>query len=268
MIDTHAHLDFPEFDKDREEVIQRFFSQGGTAIINIGVDLERSRKSIEIAERHEKIFATIGFHPHEAGENKSLPDDPAFEELKTIAQKKKVKAIGEIGLDYFYYKSKEQIELQKELFLRQIKIADDLNLPVVVHCRDAWEDLYEMISEWKKNKFVLHCYSGGAEDTEKFLKLQNVFFSFSGNITYPKPEDRAKKLSEAVQAIPLDRMMLDSDSPFLAPQSQRGKRNEPIFIEYIAKKVSEIKKIEVEKVIENTTKNAIDFFQLPQSFAP
>ena len=125
MIDTHAHLDFKDFDEDREEVIQRFFSQGGKAIINIGVDLERSRKSIDIAQSHDNIFASVGFHPHEAGENKSLPKESAFEEIETIAENKKVKAIGEIGLDYFYYKNKEQIELQKELFLRQIKIADD-----------------------------------------------------------------------------------------------------------------------------------------------
>ncbi|MDP1846093.1 MAG: TatD family hydrolase [Candidatus Moranbacteria bacterium] len=262
MIDTHAHLDFPEFDKDREEVIARFFENGGKAIVNIGVDLETSEKSIELAENHEKIFAAVGFHPHRAGEKLSLPTNDDIEELKKLATHKKVKAIGEIGLDYFNYKDPEQIKQQKTLFKKQLKIADEAGLPVVMHCREAWNDLFEMIQSEKNIRFVLHCYSGEKKDTEKFLELPNVCFSFSGNITYPKPIERAEKLAEAVKMIPLERTMLDSDSPFLAPQQARGKRNEPSYVRYIAEKIAEIKEISIEKVEKTTDENANEFFGL------
>ncbi len=262
MIDTHAHLDFPEFNEDREEVISRFFSNGGKAIINVGVDLKRSRKSVEIAETHKNIFAAVGFHPHEAGENNRIPSSKEFQELEDLVKKKKVRAIGEIGLDYFYYKEQDQKRLQKELFEKQIKIAEKLKLPVVIHCRDAWEDLYKIISgsRFKISNYQLHCYSGEKEDTEKFLKLPNVWFSFSGNITYPKPLERADKLVEAVKMIPLRRMMLDSDAPFLSPQQFRGKRNEPAYVRHIAGKIAEIKEKNDEEVEKITDGNAEKFF--------
>ncbi len=279
MIDTHAHLDFENFDEDREEVISRFFESGGKAIINIGVDLETSKKSIALAESHENIFASVGFHPHDAGEKLSLPTDEDIEELKKMASHEKVRAIGEIGLDYFYYKDPEQIKQQKILFEKQLKTASALGLPVVIHCREAWEDLFEIISKFSQSsafpfrelssrisskpsfsKFVLHCYSGEKKDTEKFLKLPNVHFSFSGNITYPKPVSRSEKLIEAVQMIPLDRIMLDSDSPFLSPQAMRGKRNEPANVRYIAEKIAEIKEISVEDAEKKTDENAERFF--------
>jgi TatD DNase family protein len=262
MIDTHAHLDFENFDKDREEVISRFFESGGKAIVNIGVDLATSKKSIALSQKHEDIFAAVGFHPHDAGEKLSLPTADDFEEMKKIATHKKVKAIGEIGLDYFYYKGPEQIEQQKMLFEKQLKMANELKLPIVIHCREAWPNLYEIISKYKDQKFQLHCYSGLKEDTEKFLQLPNVHFSFSGNITYPKPAERAEKLSEAVRMIPLERIMLDSDSPFLAPQEFRGKRNEPSYVKYIAQKITQMKNVSAEEVEKITDKNAIEFFNL------
>jgi TatD DNase family protein len=271
MIDTHAHLDFKDFDEDREDVISRFFSARGKAIINIGVDLERSRKSVEIAESHENVFASTGMHPEYFMEHGTLNMEQIFLEIKKLAKNKKVVAIGETGLDYFSHTGEiitdGQKENQKAGFLAQIEIAQELNLPVIVHCRNAWEDLFEIVSKFlrlnlKNQKFVLHCYSGNRDDTEKFLKLPNVYFSFSGNITYPKPIERTEKLAEAVRMIPLDRIMLDSDSPFLAPQEMRGKRNEPIFVEYIAKKIALIKEIGFTEVEYVTNKNAIGFFSL------
>lgn len=329
MIDTHAHLDFPQFDQDREEVISRSFDSGVRAIINVGVDLERSRKSVEIAKRRENIFASVGLHPDffTRGDlaNRGNWGDQ-IEELQELAKHEKVVAIGECGLDYYRIKKPdfsrgnpvsagEIKENQKRGFLAQIEIARELNLPVIVHCRDvypvasgktpewfgAWEDLYEIISSFLRSNlkntkniksdifqspafpfprfhrgnsskpdftgipqgrtfFVLHCYSGEKKDTEKFLKLPNVYFSFSGNITYPKPVERAEKLAEAVRMIPLDKIMLDSDSPFLAPQEFRGKRNEPIFIKYIAKKIAEIKEINEGEVEKITDENARKFF--------
>jgi TatD DNase family protein len=267
MIDTHAHLDFKDFDGDREEVISRAFDNGVKAIINIGVDLATSREGIELAEKHEHIFAAVGFHPHDAEEALSLARDDDFVELKKLAEHEKVVAIGEIGLDYSRFNVAQQIEGQKKLFAKQMDLAREQNLPVIVHCRDAWEDLYEIISNFSESRtfFVLHCYSGDKKDTKKFLELKNVYFSFSGNITYPKPADRAEKLAEAVRMIPLERMMLDSDCPFLAPQEFRGKRNEPAYVEYIADRIAQIKGISVGEVEKATDENAGKFFCITQN---
>ncbi len=265
MIDTHAHLDFPEYDEDREEVISRAFDNGVKKIVNVGCDLERSRSSVKLAGKCENIFASVGLHPHEFNDQRSVEKD-WIRELKKLAEDKKVVAIGEIGLDHFSHTADpitiEQKENQKKGFVAQIGLAQELNLPVIVHCRDAWEDLFKIISDYQQLKFVLHCYSGNKGDTEKFLELPNVYFSFSGNITYPKPEDRAEKLVAAVKMIPLERMMLDTDSPFLAPQERRGKRNEPVNVRYIAEKIAEIKEISLEEVEKTTDKNAIIFFGL------
>ncbi|OGI26312.1 MAG: hypothetical protein A3J76_03540 [Candidatus Moranbacteria bacterium RBG_13_45_13] len=308
MIDTHAHLDFPEFDEDREEVIRRAFDNGVKAIVNIGVDLERSRKSIEIAKKHEGVFASVGLHPDFFNKVKKEFSIFNFQfsnnskikkllnKLRKLARNQKVVAIGETGLDYFNHMNEPvtgaQKGNQKAGFLAQIEIAKELKLSVIVHCREAWSDLYEIIKNFQfsifpaaagprqgggnfqtnpngqilKNKkisntkFVLHCYSGEKKDTEKFLKLPNIYFSFSGNITYPKPAERAEKLAEAVKMIPLDRIMLDSDAPFLAPQCRRGKRNEPMLIRHIADKIAEIKGISAEEVEKATDKNAEKFF--------
>ncbi len=292
MIDTHAHLDFPEFDEDREEVISRAFDNGVKKIINVGVDLERSRKSIAIAQTHKNIFVSVGLHPDYFSEQETVNSEQQdwIGDLKELARNEKVVAIGETGLDYHQRSvnsDQETIDFeeikknQKKGFLVQIEIAKELGLPVIVHCRDAWEDLHKIISSFfqspafplrrtsRRNsskpdfpKFVLHCYSGEKKDTEKFLKLPNVYFSFSGNISYPKPVERAGRLAEAVRMVPLDKIMLDSDSPFLAPQEFRGKRNEPLYVKYIAQKISQIKGISEKEVEEATDENAKGFFEI------
>ncbi|MFA5926368.1 MAG: TatD family hydrolase [Parcubacteria group bacterium] len=277
MIDTHAHLDFPEFNEDREEVIARFFESGGKAIVNVGVDLERSRKSIEIAEKYDNVFASAGIHPeffrnYELG---IVNYEKEIKNLKSLAQHEKVVAIGEIGLDYFSHTDEivtaAQKENQKKGFLAQIEIAKELSLPVIVHCREAWSNLYEIIKaqntgcEIPATNFVLHCYSGEKKDTEKFLKLPNVFFSFSANITYPKPVERAEKMAGAVRMVPLSRMMLDSDSPLLAPQKFRGKRNEPVYVSCIAEKIAEIRGMDAGEVEKITDKNALEFFKMEKN---
>jgi len=279
MIDTHAHLDFENFDEDREEVIRRAFDNGVKKIINIGVDLKTSKRSIEIAESHENIFAAVGFHPEFFSKGDQGNQGDQVDELKKLAKSKKVVAIGECGLDFLETKSPigdlvSKRENQKKGFLAQIEIAKELGLPVIVHCRNAFDDLYDSISKVRlfpsgkrvagipqsQTLFVLHCYSGEKKDTEKFLELTNVYFSFSGNITYPKPADRAEKLADAVRMIPLERIMLDSDSPFLAPQEFRGKRNEPSYARHIAEKIAEIKEISVEDAEKKTDENAERFF--------
>lgn len=273
MIDTHAHLDFKDFDEDREEVILRFFEGGGKAIVNVGVDLERNRKSIEIARAHERVFASVGLHPdfftkHEACSAKHNWAG----ELGDLAKNEKVVAIGETGLDYFRIAQDNSEEIkknQKDGFVAQIEIAKELGLPVIVHCREAWEDLYKIIAASSKvgipqgqtlTKFVLHCYSGNKNDTGRFLKLSNAYFSFSGNITYPKPAERARQFEEVIKMVSLDKIMLDSDAPFLAPQEFRGKRNEPAYVRHIAEKIAAIKQISGKEVERVTDKNARKFF--------
>lgn len=253
-------------------MISRAFDDGVKAIINVGVDLKRSRKSIEIAKKHKSIYVSVGLHPDNFVERGTHNVERNWKEkLKKLAKNKKVVAIGECGLDYFHIthdmehrtQELEKIkENQKAGFVAQIDLAKELGLPVIVHCREAWDDLFGIISASSKTltKFVLHCYSGGKEDTKKFLKLPNVWFSFSGNITYPKPAERAEKLTEAVRMIPLDRIMLDSDAPFLASQEYRGKRNEPAYVKYIAQKIADTKKISADVVEKITDKNAEKFF--------
>lgn len=260
MIDTHAHLDFENFDKDLDETIERFFEDKGKAIINIGVDEERIEKSLELSKKYENIFVSVGFHPEEI---QSLENFETIEShlKKVVAENDKVVAIGEIGLDYFHSKKQEEHQKQKELFEIQLKLAKELELPVVLHCRDAYEDMLEILSkgEYSEIPKVLHCYAGEPEYTEKFLKLENLMFSFTGNITFVKDDNF---LLESLRMIPLEKIMAETDCPFLAPVPKRGKRNEPQFTRYIIEKIAEVKKVSAEKIEEQTDQNAINFFNL------
>jgi len=310
MIDTHAHLNFKDFDKDRDEVISRAFQGGIKKIINIGTDLKESEKSIKLAEKYENIYAAVGLHPdyfsgaEEITSSQPKADPPlaeklqipntclpvgrnlqitkykikkSIEELRKLAKNKKVVAIGEIGLDYFSHDGKliseQQKEIQKEGFIAQLKLAKELNLSVIIHCRaskenptDAYDDLYEFISKKlkaKSYKLVMHCYGGDLKFTKKLLKHKNIYFSFTGNITYKmKKEIQGTKddIAESIKIIPLERIMLETDCPFLAPQKFRGKRNEPAFVKYTAEKLAEIKKVSFEKVDKITTRTAEEFF--------
>lgn len=258
MIDTHAHLDFPQFDKDREKVIENFFKNKGKFIINIGVDRKRNQKTLEIAEGNEKIFAVFGFHP-ETEKGIELEEIEAY--LTDNSQNSKLKAIGEIGLDYFHSKKKEQRLWQKELFTKQLEVAKKLNLPVVIHCRDAYQDLLKIISrkEFENLKMLMHCFCGGLKEMEEFLKFPNLKFSFTGNLTFLKKDD---ELLEVVKKIPLERIMVETDCPFLAPVPNRGKRNEPSYVKYVIEKIAEIKKMNYKKIEKETDQNAINFFNL------
>ncbi len=276
MIDTHAHLDFNDFDADRAEVIRRAFSSRLKAIINVGCDLSRSRTSIGLAGKYENIFAAIGVHPNEFSsqklESKSKSENffsgkKWLKELEVLAKSDKVVAIGEAGLDYYRTDSDEERSVQKGGFVAQIKLAQKLNLPVIVHCRKAYDDALELITECdpqEKTNFVFHCYGAGVDFTSKVLKRKNIFFSFSGNITYPPRTSVPveKELFEVIRLIPLERLMLDSDCPFLAPIPYRGKRNEPAYVHHIAEYIRKVKKISAGKIESATDENAIKFFRL------
>lgn len=283
MIDTHAHLDDKQFDEDRDEVIARAFSGGVEKIINVGAGLGSSRRSVELAEnplRHppaggENIFAAVGFHPHYFNEYGEHSFDK-IAELKELAKHKKVVAIGEIGLDYFSHNKKligeKERELQKTGFIFQLDLARELSLPVIIHCRpvcndsqaersdsggDAYDDCYEIIKKYSDLKLIFHCYGGNVEFTEKLLRHKNIYFSFTGNITYAK---NGAEIFEAIKMIPINRIMLETDCPYLAPAPMRGKRNEPLFVEYVGKKIAELKKISENDVRKNTIKNSSIFF--------
>lgn len=274
MIDTHAHLDFPQFDADREKVIERFLAGGGKWLVNIGVNTERNQKTLELAKKYQQIYCSLGYHPEELAEKplkELLLEVEDF--LKKNGKENKVVAIGEIGLDYFH-NSKNKKD-QRKLFVKQLEIAVFLNLPVILHCRDAYEDVLDIISKLKiqnsklnsKSKtfrkkellrFVLHCYGGNLEQTESFLALPGAYFSFTGNITFPKKNDA--EIFEVVRRIPENRIMAETDCPFLAPQPHRGKRNEPSYVKMVIEKLAEIKRLSFEEMEKITDQNAERFF--------
>lgn len=260
MIDTHAHLDFDNFDDDRQEVIENFFKDNGKAIVNIGVNKDRIEKTLEISKKYNNVFASVGFHPEEVGSLEDFDNIESFLE-KVIEENEKIVAIGEIGLDYFHSKDESEHQKQKELFEIQLKVAKKLSLPVVLHCRDAYEDMLEILSkkEYAEIYKVLHCYCGNPEYTEKFLKLENLIFSFTGNITFVKDGDF---LLKSLRMIPLEKIMAETDCPFLTPNPFRGKRNEPSFVKFVVEKISEVKDIDFKEAEEKTDQNAIEFFGL------
>ncbi|MDP1619829.1 MAG: TatD family hydrolase [Candidatus Moranbacteria bacterium] len=268
MIDTHSHLDDKRFDGDREEIISRAFSGGVEKIINVGADLESSTQSVGLAGRNKNIFAAVGLHPHifnQAGEFSKK-----IQSLGGLAADKKVVAIGEIGLDYFSHTGEKITEAQKKNqqqgFIAQLELARDLDLPAIIHCRaskddpiDAYEDAYRIINVFHSMRVVFHCYGGGLEFTRKIIQETDAFFSFTGNITYVKAGSEA---IEVLKAIPLERMMLETDCPYLAPVPHRGKRNEPAYIAYVKEKIAEIKEIPAQEIDRITTENARLFFKL------
>lgn len=251
FIDTHCHLDFPEFNPDREEVIQRAKDNGIDYIINIGSSLEGSRKSLELSQQYDFIFASVGIHPHEADSF----DEKVEGSLRALAKNERVAAIGEIGLDYF--KNYAQTENQKILFRALLNLAQDLNLPVVIHNRQAGVDVLEMLKASMPKKAVVHCFSGDENFLKECLDL-GFFISFTCNITYRK----ADNLRKLVALTPLNRMMLETDAPFLPPEDLRGKRNEPMYVKLLAEEIAIIKETSLEEVARVTSDNAKQFFKL------
>jgi TatD DNase family protein len=252
LIDTHCHLDFPEFNPDREIVIQRAKNEGIGYIINIGSSLEGSKKSLELSRQYSYIYATAGIHPHEADRF----DKQQGEAIKELLKNPKVVAVGEIGLDYF--KNFSKAENQKLLFLSLVKLAKDFNRPLIIHTRLAEDDTLKILKESMPAKAVVHCFSGDEVFLKKCLNL-GFFISFTCNITYKK----ADKLRNLVKITPLERLLLETDAPFLSPEGLRGKRNEPVFVVQLAKEIARIKEVSLEEVARVTTENAKNFFNLP-----
>ena len=253
MIDTHAHLQWRDFDRDRQEVIRRAFDAGVKKIVNIGYDLQASREAVKIAHEEKDVYAVVGIHPHNA---KSLGSD-ALAELRKIAQDREVVAIGEIGLDY--YRNLSPKSLQKEALEQQINIARDLGLPVVIHDREAHNDILDVLRTIGKDVGgVMHCYSGSLEMAKKVIDL-GYYISIAGPVTFPN----ARKLHELVRWLPEESLVLETDCPWLSPQSRRGKRNEPSYILETAERVAELKAMPAVELVRLASKNAAKLFRLP-----
>lgn len=251
--DSHAHLDDEKFHEDRKELISKAREEGVDLILNPGADLASSEAAVALAQQYHFLYAGVGVHPHEA---KNVNEN-VYARLKELSQKDKVVAIGEIGLDYHYDNSPR--EVQKEVFKRQLQLASDMNLPIIIHNREAHGDTYEILEKYfdAKNGGVMHSYSGSLEMANRFIDM-GLYLSISGPITFKN----AKKNVELVREIPLEHLFIETDSPYLTPVPYRGKKNHPAMVQYVAKKIAEIKNISVEEVAEKTKENAKRLFRI------
>ncbi|NIO37285.1 YchF/TatD family DNA exonuclease [Candidatus Bathyarchaeota archaeon] len=256
LIDSHAHLQWPSFNRDREEVISRARRAGVNNIVNVGTDLENSMLAVEIAEKHNGIYATAGIHPH----NASQSDEQTMSRLQELSRHPKVVAIGEMGLDY--YRNLSPRRTQKRVFESQLSLAAELGLPVVIHNRDAHSDVLRILSKHgRKVNGVMHCFSGNLEMAEQCIQL-NFALSFAGSLTYPNSDT----LREVVRQAPLRKILLETDSPWLAPQDVRGRRNEPAFLLITAKKIAKLKEVSIAKLAAVTRQNFEEVFKITLDF--
>ncbi|MDK0577842.1 TatD family hydrolase [Clostridium perfringens] len=252
IFDTHAHYDSDSFDEDRENVIKELKENGVIGVLNCGSDLYGLRKSVELAKEFDMFYAAVGIHPENADEF----NEDVVKEIKAFVKNEKVKAIGEIGLDY-YWEENPPREVQKEVFRAQMKLADELNLPVVIHDRDAHKDTLEIMKEFPNVIGVVHCFSGSVEFAKECIKL-GYYIGFTGVLTFKN----AKKLVDVCREIPAERMLVETDCPFMAPVPFRGKRNKSDYIEYIIDKMSEIRGISGEEMNEILLNNKKRLFKI------
>jgi TatD DNase family protein len=268
IFDTHAHLNFFEFDEDRDGLIKKCLD-AQIGIINVGTNFKSSEKAIKIADKYPELFASIGLHPTNIAsdffkskecsktEEGFLEDGFNYEAYKELAKSKKVVAIGECGLDYYYRPkgtTKKELfkEEQRKVFIKQLNLAEELDLPVIIHCRAAFDDLFDILSK-RKIKGVLHCFTGSKEEAEKFLSL-GLYFGLNGIIF-------KTNIEEAIKIIPLDRILLETDCPYLSPPKFE-KRNNPLSLKLIIEEVARIKGINSKEVEETTYKNSKDLFNV------
>lgn len=261
--DSHAHLDDERFDIDRQEVIKRVKDKNMKGFVSAGYSLEGSKKAIELAKKYEFIYATAGISPNDISHN----EEKVWKDIEEIERmvkeqvdnkeiQSKLVAIGEIGLDYYWEKDENMRELQKKVCIKQIEIANKYNLPIVIHVREAIIDMLEILKNNPvKRKGVFHCCPQNRELIKEALKL-DFYISFAGPITFKN----SKNAAEIINLVPNNRILIETDSPYLAPEPVRGSRNEPINVEYVAKKIAESKQIDIKKVIDFTNKNVEELF--------
>ena len=254
LFDTHAHYDADAFDADRLELLASMPGRGVELILNPGCDVPSSRAAVELAERFPFVYAAVGVHPEECGGWTG----GELEALRELARHPKVRAMGEIGLDY-YWEENPPRELQKEVLHAQLELAEELDLPVIIHDREAHGDCLEIVRAHPKVTGVYHCYSGSLEDAKVLVKL-GWMLSFTGSITFKN----ARKAPEIIAWLPMDRIMVETDSPYLTPVPYRGKRNDSGYVRLVAEKIAEIKGLDPEEVARITLENGRRFFRIAQ----
>ena len=253
LFDTHAHYDADAFDADRMEVLSSMPDQGVELILNPGCDLKSSQTAVELAERFPFVYVAVGVHPEECADWNAEHDIPV---LEALAQNPKVRAIGEIGLDYHWPENPPR-ELQQQAFHAQLDLAEKLNLPVIVHDRDAHHDCLEIVRAHPNVTGVYHCYSGGVEDAKTLMKL-GWMISFTGSITFKN----ARRALEVIDLLPLDRMMIETDSPYMSPEPFRGRRNDSGRVHLVAEAIARRKGLDPEEVARITLENGKRFFRI------
>lgn len=252
LFDSHAHYNDEKFAEDREELLKEIYNSGITKLVNAGYSLESSKSAIEIAKTHNFIYSTVGISPNDIDDYKK----EYLEEIKKLAKNEKVVAIGEIGLDYYW--NKENKDLQKEVFVSQIKIANELNLPIVIHTREAIYDTLEILKNNNcSKKGIFHCCPFNVDLVREGLKL-GFYISFAGPTTFKN----SKNAAEIIKMVPLDKMLIETDSPYLSPEPLRGKRNDSRNVKYIAQKIADVKEISLEEVAKITYENAKKIFEI------
>lgn len=262
LVDTHAHLDFSQFDEDRDQVIERASKQGVTRVVTVGFNLNSSRQAVSLTDTYPNVWACVGVHPHEA----SQVSAHVIDDLRDLGEHPKVVGIGEIGLDY--HRDQSPRDVQREVFKRELALAAEVGKPVVVHDRDAHEDVMAIIGAWAESLCassahlqsplgVVHCYSGDLVMAEQLFEL-GFYISVAGPVTF----QNAHRLQHLVGCVPLERLLIETDCPFLSPHPYRGKRNEPANVKLIAQRIAEIKGVSLVRVSQTTTENARRLFGL------
>ena len=253
LADSHAHIDDERFDADRDEVVARALAAGVSLIVNIGADMASSARSVALAEKYPGIYAAVGMHPHDSQDMK----ENDYRQLEQWANHPKVVAIGEIGLDYHYDLSPRSV--QKEVFLRQLDLARKTGKPFIIHEREAHADMMDIIRNAARGlNGVFHCFSGSVETAREYLKM-GFYISVAGPVTFPK----SVKTKEVAKAVPLDRLLVETDSPYLTPKPFRGKRNEPAHVRLVAEEIANLRDISLAELAEATTANVRRLFNIP-----
>lgn len=253
IFDSHAHYDDAKFDNDRDELIKSMLDKNVNTIINCGTDIDNSNKCINISKRFERVYCALGVHPHEA----DSVNNNFIEKLKNLFDFKKAIAVGEIGLDYHYDLSKR--ENQIDIFEKQIKLALEINKPIIVHDREAHKDTLDLLKKYKP-KGVIHCFSGSVEMAKEIINL-GMYIGIGGAVTFKN----AKKIVDVVKQTPLNRILLETDAPYMTPVPYRGTRCNSEYILFTAQKISEIKCIDTNKILEDSTENACNLFSIDLS---
>ena len=252
IFDTHAHYDSQQFDEDREELLLSMEANGVGTIVNSGASWDSVTEVVELAQKYPFMYAAVGVHPDEVG----ALDDERFEYMKAQCKKDKVVAVGEIGLDYYW--DNESHDVQKKWFIKQLELARELDLPVIIHSRDAAADTLEIMKEYGQGlRGVIHCFSYSIELAREYVKM-GYHIGIGGVVTFKN----GRKLKEIAAEIPLDRILLETDCPYLAPVPFRGKRNDSHYISYVAQEIAELKGISYEEVVAQTEKNGKELFQI------